>query len=182
MDESLERSVILRTLFLLFTFCLSATASCESIFIDAAANALGPNGGEYVRVVVDPNVLYEVSVESIDAIFNTQEGGDIVEVGVMYVEPPRRMKIESISQGVSARIRTEGNVYLFFVDDALLNSGGAQVSIEVAGAELSLFDIDRDGTVGALTDGLLIMRSLFGFQGRNADQRCYITRLFTLYT
>lgn len=48
----------------------------------------------------------------------------------MYVQPPRRMTIRTVDLEQPTYIVTEGNMYFFFVDDCLLNSGGTKVNIE----------------------------------------------------
>jgi hypothetical protein len=57
----------------------------------AVDNCLGPNGGEYLHIPVQKNRYYELIITNNDAIFNTNDNAEMVNVGVMYVEPPRKM-------------------------------------------------------------------------------------------
>ncbi|WP_125782539.1 hypothetical protein [Pseudoalteromonas rubra] len=109
-------------------------ASCnllaQSIYIDAVSNSLGNNSGTYKHVIVQRGLTYEIVLTENDAIFNTHDNAKMVNLGVMYVQPPRKMTIKTIEQGKKTYVETEGNLYFFFVDDARLNSGGATVDIK----------------------------------------------------
>ncbi|MDW6002543.1 hypothetical protein [Vibrio mangrovi] len=114
---------------------LSTNAFAQSIYVDAIGNNVGPNGGEYYEVKVERDVTYELEITDNDAIFNTNDGARMTNLGVMYVQPPRKMRIETVEAGKKTYIETEGRMYFFFVDDGLLNSGGAHVSIEKVNAQ-----------------------------------------------
>ena len=110
----------------------SGVVFAESVYVDATKNCLGPNGGTYKRVRVQKGITYEITIEENDAVYNTKNGARIVNLGVMYVQSPRKMTILAIEPGKKTYIKTEGNLYFFFIDDARLNSGGARVSIRKA--------------------------------------------------
>ena len=102
----------------------------EDIYIDAVKNCLGPNGGNYLHMKVKKNVPYKIKAISANAIFNKNDNAAFQGVGVMFVEPPRKMTMKSIAVGEMIVVRTEGNPYFFFVDDANLNKGGFKLSVE----------------------------------------------------
>jgi hypothetical protein len=110
----------------------ACAASAQSVYVDATENSLGPYGGTYKHIRVKKGTNYKITIEKNNAVFNTSDGAKMVNLGVMYVQPPRKMKIQIIEPGKSTYVDTEGNLYLFFVDDARLNSGGAIVNIQLA--------------------------------------------------
>ncbi|QMV15926.1 hypothetical protein [Vibrio spartinae] len=118
------------------TLLLSTNTFAQSIYVDAVGNNLGPNGAnQYYEVNVTRDVTYELEINDIDAVFNTGDNAKMVNLGVMYVQPPRKMRIESVEVGQKTYVETEGRLYFFFVDDGLLNSGGAHVSIKEVNAQ-----------------------------------------------
>jgi len=102
----------------------------EDIYIDAVKNCLGPNGGNYLHMKVKKNVSYKIKAMSANAIFNKNENAEFQCVGVMFVEPLRKMTMRTIAVGEMIVVRTEGNLYFFLVDDANLNKGGFKLSVE----------------------------------------------------
>ncbi len=100
------------------------------IYVDAIQNCLGPYGGNYYHIKVKRNTVYEISIESGEAVFNTKDGAKMLNLGVMFVEPPRKMTIKPIGHAKKTYVTTEGNLYFFFVDDARLNRGGFNVRIK----------------------------------------------------
>jgi hypothetical protein len=113
----------------LFLMAVSASAQ-EVIFVDAVKNCLGPNGGEYYPVKVKKGATYELSIQDGTAIFNTHDNAEMATVGVMYVGVNRKMIIGTIEKGKKTAVKTQGDIYLFFVDDALLNKGGMNILIK----------------------------------------------------
>ena len=100
------------------------------VWVDAVENCLGPNGGSYVHIKLEKGATYDLSIVEGEAVFNTDDGGHMTNLGAMYVQPSRNMRIVTIEQGKSTSVVTEGNLYLFFVDDAKLNEGGFEIEIE----------------------------------------------------
>jgi hypothetical protein len=114
---------------LIISLCIT-TAFAETVHVDAVDNCLGPNGGSYKLLKVTKSVTYELSIKKDNAIFNTNDGSKFVNVGVMYVEPNRKMMIKTIELGKKTYVKTEGNLYFFFVDDARLNKGGFEIEVK----------------------------------------------------
>ncbi|WP_421173660.1 hypothetical protein [Aeromonas enteropelogenes] len=115
--------------FLLAAYC-NYSFSAETIYVDANNNCIGTNSsGAYYKVTTEKNEIYQLTLGSGDAVFNVDEGSKMGNVGVMYVEPPRKMKIATIARGEATYVTTEGNLYFFFVDNCLLNEGGVNVNI-----------------------------------------------------
>lgn len=100
------------------------------VWVDAVENCLGPNGGSYVHVRLSKGATYDLSIVEGEPVFNTDDGGHMTNLGAMYVQPPRQMRIVTIEQGRSTSVVTEGNLYLFFVDDAGLNEGGFEIEVK----------------------------------------------------
>ena len=122
------KSIVIAIVLILF----GSIAFAESVYVDATKNCLGPNGGTWKHIRVKKGITYEITIESNDAVFNTKDGAKFVNLGVMYVQPPRKMKIVTIEPKKKIYVETEGNLYFFFVDDAGLNRGGARVSFRKA--------------------------------------------------
>lgn len=103
----------------------------QRVFIDAVKNSIGTSqDGKFYRVKVNENVTYSLEITGGTAIFNTNDNAEMVNMGVMYVEPPRKMTIKSINKGAKTYVVSEGNLLLFFVDDPDLNRGGFYVTIK----------------------------------------------------
>lgn len=117
-------------------FCLllitGATAYAQQIvYIDAITNCMGPNGGnQYNHVKVKKGVPYQVEIRDGRAYFNKNDMAEMINVGLMYVNSSRKMVITTVERGKKTTVTSAGNLYFFFVDDAALNVGGVNVSIE----------------------------------------------------
>ena len=121
-----------KKIMLFLILAISSTASIANtmyVYVSATSNTLGPYGGNYRHVKVPPNVTHEISINRINAIFNTNDRAKFANLAVMYVEPPRKMTIKTINTYEKTYVNTEGNLYFFFVDDARLNSGGASLKV-----------------------------------------------------
>jgi LysM repeat protein len=103
--------------------------SAEIIYVDAVDNCLGPNGGTYKRIGVERNATYQLSINRANAVFNKNDGAKFVNIGVGYVEPPRKMMIKTIELGKRTYVKSEGALWFFLVDDAGLNKGGFEIEV-----------------------------------------------------
>ena len=104
--------------------------SAEIIYVDAVDNCLGPNGGTYKRIGVERNATYQLSINRANAVFNKNDGAKFVNIGVGYVEPPRKMMIKTIELGKRTYVKSEGALWFFLVDDAGLNKGGFEIVVK----------------------------------------------------
>jgi LysM repeat protein len=104
--------------------------SAEIIYVDAVDNCLGPNGGTYKRIGVERNATYQLSINRANAVFNKNDGAKFVNIGVGYVEPPRKMMIKTIELGKRTYVKSEGALWFFLVDDAGLNKGGFEIEVK----------------------------------------------------
>src|SRR5688500_3598944 len=112
----------MKNLAVIFLFLMSVPVLAqENIYVDAIKNCLGPNGGTYYPLKVKKNVTYELGITGGYAVFNKNDSAAMDNVGVMFVTPQRKMVIRVVEKGQKISVTTQGNLYFFFVDDALLN-------------------------------------------------------------
>ena len=121
-----------KILFITFTIFLSHFSTAEEVVVDALENSIGlaSQNGKYKHIKVERGAVYEISVIGSNAVFNSRDGAKMQNVGVMFVEPPRKMVIKSIDVGEKIFARTEGNFYFFFVDDSTSNTGSARLMVK----------------------------------------------------
>jgi LysM repeat protein len=103
--------------------------STYTIYVDAVDNCIGPEGGAYKSIRVDRNATYQLSIKKANAVFNKYDGAKFVNIGVGYVEPPRKMMIKTIELGKRTYVKSEGALWFFLVDDAGLNKGGFEIEV-----------------------------------------------------
>ena len=125
------KNKILILLFLL----LPLSVYGDTVYVDAIKNTLGPQGGTFLTTKVQSGNFYELEVTNNSAVFNTASNDNAImqNVGVVYVQPPRKMTIATINAKDITCVVTEGNLSFFFVDDARLNTGGANIKITEVG-------------------------------------------------
>lgn len=141
------------------------SGATERIYTKTASTA---DSGEYT---------YQVTNSIVDNL--TLRSHNTGEAITVTVQATFNLNIDGNENGTEATALTDGLLilrYLFgFTNDALIanavEDGANRATAEdiqaylQAGIDEGILDIDNDGEVKALTDGLLVLRYLFGFTG-----------------
>nr|CAH7341146.1 conserved exported hypothetical protein [Vibrio chagasii] len=111
-----------------------SNCAAGEVYVDAIKHAVSPLSvdGDYLTCDVDPNVTYEMTLESpiLDAMHDEQGGKSFKNVGLTYNNERGERVITSIVQNEKTYVTTDGLVSFFYADSNENNAGGVSVKFK----------------------------------------------------